>query len=33
MLEIQYREMKNKGIEILRCFGKDVSVRLPVEII
>lgn len=32
MLEIQYREMKNKGIEILRCFGKDASVHLPEEI-
>lgn len=32
MLEIQYREIKNKGIEILRCFGKDSSVRLPDEI-
>lgn len=32
MLEIQYRETKNNGIEILRCFGSDGSIHLPDEI-
>lgn len=32
MLEIQYREIKTGGIEILRCFCRENTVRLPNEI-
>ncbi len=29
MLEIEYRNIKNKGVEILRCYGQDSVIELP----
>ena len=32
MLKIQYRDAKDGGIEVLRCFSKEDQVEIPSEI-
>ena len=32
MLKIQYRDAKDGGIEVLRCFSKEDQVEIPAEI-